>query len=282
MKEPEYTLVSQGPIRAYRVSIGRFEFLTPALALPRPGGRRVVYAERVVVATRGRGAVRRLASRLRGAKAPVVEVVLDTSLGFDAEIVAELGRVAASECPEASYCLPPVLVGGPPRLYERLLRSYWEAGGVGASLPLSFPEEWWRVLDAWDGRGFVVCDAARRGWASVAGEAAKLREAIDAPIYVLNYYRGGPVPRPAHELLFFRYGFDILGYTRPPLRQLRALLASVRESRRVGLDPEKPVYVEGGAPFEEVAEALLEKLLEEIEGGAPAARPEATGVTLAR
>ncbi len=278
MLTPRYELLGEQPIRSYRVDVGGYVFITPAVALPRAGGPRSVYAERVSAAARGRGAPRRLASRLRVARAPIIEVVVDASLGFEEGVVEELGRVAAEACPQRSHCLPPVAVGGPPGLYERLLRGYWEAGGAGVSLPLWHPEAWGRLLDAWDGRGLVVCEAGRRGWRSLEEQASTLRGLVEAPVYVLNYYRGGPVPRPAHELLFFRYGFDVLGYTRPTLRQLRALRVEegrVRGRRPVGLDPERPVYVEGGAPFEEVAERLLERLLEEAlaEAAAPSATP---------
>jgi hypothetical protein len=117
------------------------------------------------------------------------------------------------------------------------------------------------------GGGVVIVECGRRSWDRVEPIVARLG-LPDAPVYAINYYRGGPVPRPAYELLFFTHGFDMLGYTRPTLRQIAALAArGWRGGRRAGLDPEEPIYRPGGVPFEEAAARLLESLVERVEAG---------------
>ncbi len=265
MRLPEYRLVSLGAYhRVFEVRVGGYSFRTPALASRTEGPGRV-RVERVTIAPRGERAVRVLAARLRRARAPLIEVVLDYSLGgFEDGLAERLGRLVAEECPEESYCLPPILAPGPaPEAYRVVLEGYWEGGGCGVTLPGRDARIAEELLGATRGC-FVVVDAGRRGWRSL-GRVLALTRGLHEPVYLVNIYRGGPVPRPAYELLFPLLGVDVLGYTRPSLRQVAAARRRAVGGEAVGLDEERLVYRRGGRSFEEAAPALLERLLEEVE-----------------
>ncbi len=265
MQLPEYRLASRGAYHTvFAVQVGDYTFRTPALASRTDGPGRV-RVERVTVAPRGERAARVLSARLRRAGAPLVEVVLDYSLGgFEERLARRLGRLVAEECPEGSYCLPPILApGSAPEAYRAVLEGYWESGGCGVTLP-GWDERIAEELLG-DARGcFVVVDAGRRGWRSL-GRVLALTRGLGRPVYLVNIYRGGPVPRPAYELLFPLLGVDVLGYTRPSLRQVAAARRRAGRLEPVGLDEEKLVYRRGGRSFEEAAPRLLERLLEEVE-----------------
>ena len=259
MEEPVYTLVETDPLRMYRISIGSYSFETPAIAAG-SGGRRRVPVERVTVAPRSEKSARILARRLRRVRAPLVEVVLDYSLGGVEESVARLlGETVARECPDGSYCMPPVIVSPRDVLsdYMAVLEGYTAGGGCGVSLPGYDIDAAEALLGAYGGRCFTVVDAGRRSWRRLTA----LRLLGGTPVYLLNIYRGGQVPRPAYELLFPLMGVDILGYSRPPLRQIAAMRGEAR-SGQSGLDKDRMVYVRGGGRFEEVAPLHLERLVE--------------------
>ncbi len=268
----QYEVLREKPVKTLLLKLGGGEYATPAIVSRERRGRHVIPGDRVTLAA-GEDLAERWSRRVRrlGVGIAVLETVIDFSVyrskplvGFSA--LRELARSVAEECPPGVYCLPPVAVGLREKLeevYEALNEGYEAGGGVGCSAPL-YDEPVLREFA--DSCEFLVVDAGRRAW-STLGEALSVIREHKGPVYLVNVYRGGGVPRPARELAFFIHGADVLGFSRPTLRQLaviraRGSRASGAAARGYGLDPNTLEYKPDAPQPEEVLEEVLRRIEE--------------------
>ncbi|WP_048192025.1 hypothetical protein [Pyrolobus fumarii] len=271
----EFLVEKEEPLRVMRVVMRGFEFRTPAVAvnpvLAVRGGHgapayRVTLAPRDTagsVVERLKGRLARLASN----GPALVESVIDFSLCGECRrieaLLLKLGEAVASECPDMLYCLPPIVLGVRSDLlldaYMALLEGYWGAGGAGTSLPLYDTSVAEKILSESRG-GILVLDAGRRGWATLAATLRLVRGVKSSLVYVVNAYRGSGLPRPAYDLAFFVLGIDVLGYSKPSVKQLAAIHSSRYGVRPSGLEPGKLVYVRGGEDVNKAAPVVMERV----------------------